>query len=125
MALPALSWYLPILQGMVVGLAAMVFHEAAHIVIALALGIRVKKVGLAWKGVYTVREPGPPDRNLLISVAGPLMNLALAQLSGWLPTFGLANLIFGVVNLLPIPGSDGVRILRCWREMRADDPLDR
>jgi Zn-dependent protease len=121
MALPNISWYVPILQGVGLGLLAMAFHEAAHIVIAMALGIRVKKVGLGWKGMYTVREPGPPDRNLLISVAGPLMNLALVQTSGWLPAFGLANLVCGVVNLLPIQGSDGARILRCWREMRKVD----
>ncbi|MGA2672025.1 MAG: hypothetical protein ABSE99_02250 [Terracidiphilus sp.] len=121
MALPNISWYVPILQGVGLGLVAMAFHEAAHIVIAMALGIRVKKVGLGWKGMYTVREPGPPDRNLLISVAGPLMNLALVQTSGWLPAFGLANLVCGVVNLLPIQGSDGARILRCWREMRKVD----
>jgi Zn-dependent protease len=120
----SLRWYLPILEGMGLGLVAMAFHETSHIVAALALGIRVKKVGLAWKGMFTVRDVGPPNKNLLISLAGPLMNLALVLCWHWLPTFGLANLVCGVVNLLPIQGSDGIRIQRCWQEMRTKNLSD-
>jgi Zn-dependent protease len=116
-----LHWYLPILQGMGLGLVAMAFHEAAHVAAALALGIKVKKVGLAWKGMYTVREPGPPHKNLLITLAGPFMNLLLIACWHWWPTFGLANLVCGGVNLLPIEGSDGARVERCWQEMRKKD----
>jgi hypothetical protein len=34
------------------------------------------------------------------------------------PIFGIANICMGVVNLLPIEGSDGLRILRCWQKLR-------
>ena len=119
-----LRWYFPVLQGMGVGLAAMAFHEAAHIVAALALGVRVTKVGMGWKGMYTVRHSGPPNKNLLVSLAGPLMNLALILSWHWLPTFGLANLCCGVVNLLPIEGSDGVRVISCWQQMQKKDLPD-
>jgi Zn-dependent protease len=121
MSLLNLRWYIPIFHGMGLGLVAMVFHEAAHIVAALALGIRVKKVGMTWKGMYTVRDPGPPHKNLLISLAGPLMNLALISCWHWWPTFGLANLVCGGVNLLPIQGSDGERVERCWQQMHKKD----
>jgi Zn-dependent protease len=107
------------------GLVAMVFHEAAHVVAALALGLRVKRVGMGWKGMYTVRDPGPPNKNLVISLAGPLINLALILSWHWLPTFGLANLVCGVVNLLPIEGSDGARVRRCWQQMHGKDTADR
>ena len=113
-----LHWYFPIFQGIGVGLVAMVFHEAAHIVAAVALGIRVKSVGLGWKGMYTVRDVGPPLQNMLISLAGPLLNLALIVCWRWYPMFGLANLVCGVVNLLPVVGSDGARVRLCWRLLR-------
>jgi Zn-dependent protease len=103
------------------GLAAMAFHEAAHIVAALALGVKVKKIGLAWKGMYTVREPGTPKKNLFISLAGPLMNFALILSWPWLPIFGLANVVCVVANILPVEGSDGARVRACWRQMRGKD----
>ena len=119
-----LRWYFPVFQGTGLGLIAMVFHEAAHIAAAMALGIRVKRVGMGWKGMYTVREPGTPGQNLPISLAGPLMNLLLILSWHWFPTFGLANLCCGVVNLLPIQGSDGERVKRCWQQMHKKDLPD-
>jgi Zn-dependent protease len=115
----SLHWFFPVLQGMGYGLAAMAFHEAAHVVTALVLGIRIKKIGLAWKGMYTVREPGPPKKNLLVSLAGPLMNLALLLLWPWSQIFGMANLVCVVANILPVAGSDGARVRACWRQMHA------
>ena len=116
-----LHWCFPILQGMGLGLVATMLHEGAHVVAALALGIEIKSVGLGWKGVYTVRNPGPPGKNLLVSLAGPLTNLALILAWHWSPTFGLANLCIGAVNLLPIEGSDGMRVKRCWQQMHRKD----
>jgi len=116
-----LQWYFPVFQGMGLGLLAMVFHEGAHIGAAVTLGIKVKKVGMGWKGMYTVRDAGTPRENLLISFGGPIMNLSLLVCWPYSPMFGLANLCCGVVNLLPIEGSDGARILRCWRQMQGTD----
>lgn len=113
-----LNSLLPFFVGLFLGLMAMAVHEAAHIVAAWALGIKIKSVGFSWKGVYTVREAGPPVKNLFVSFAGPLINLLLMLLWPWSPMFGLANLCFGVCNLLPIRGSDGDRMLSIWNEMR-------
>ena len=112
-----LEWSLPFFQGAFYGLLAMALHEAGHLVAARVVGVKVKRVGFCWKGMYTVREAGPPAKNALISSAGPLTNLALIIFWYWSPTFGLANLCCAVCNLLPIRGSDGNRILRCLREM--------
>jgi Zn-dependent protease len=122
MAFLTLRWWFPVFQGMVLGLVAMLFHEAAHIVVALTLGIKVKKVGLGWKGIFTVREAGTARKNLIISLAGPVMNLALIFWWHWKPDFGLANLCCGVINLLPIAGSDGMRVRNCWRQLREKNP---
>ena len=119
-----LHWCLPILKGMGAGLVAMTVHEAAHVLAALALGIAVKKVGMGWKGMYTVRDHGTPGKNLLVSLAGPLTNLALLLFWHWLPLFGLANLCIGAVNLLPIEGSDGARVMNCWEQMHKKDVPD-
>ena len=97
-------------------LVSLVFHESAHLVMAYFAGVRVKHVGLSWKGPYIVREPGTPVRNTFISLAGPAINLALCVLfwhsSG---TFARVNGFLALVNLLPVPSSDGLRVYRIWR----------
>lgn len=113
-----LQWFRPVLDGFLWGLLAMVLHEAGHLLAALALGIRVKSVALRWKGLCTVREAGPPDKNLLVSLAGPFANVLLLLLWHLSPRFGLANICFAAVNLLPINGSDGERALDCLHLMR-------
>jgi len=117
MLYPVLHWFYPIFQGIALGLLAMVLHEGGHLLAALVLGIKIKSVGLRWKGMYTVRESGPPAKNILVSLAGPFTNVLLMLCWPWLPTFGLANFCFALGNLLPIEGSDGERAFRCWRAM--------
>lgn len=108
----------PVVNGVLFGLLAMVLHEIGHLCVAQGLGLKVKHVGLNRKGMYTVREAGPPEINLQVSLAGPLTNFALMALWPMSPVFGLANLFVGACNLLPIQGSDGERALICLREMR-------
>jgi Zn-dependent protease len=121
MHLPDVQWFFPILKGAIFGLLAMALHESGHLGAAFAVGLKVKRVGLDWKGMYTVREAGTPAKNAAVSLAGPVANLVLTAFWPWSPIFGLANLCCGACNLLPIPGSDGQRILRCAREMRETD----
>jgi len=97
----------------------MVLHEAGHLVAALALGVRIKKIGIQWhKGLFTIREQGTVQQNLLIAMAGPFVNLLLVAFGPWYPVFGLANFCYALANMLPIEGSDGFRIATCWRRIR-------
>jgi Zn-dependent protease len=123
MQIPRLEWFFPFFEGIFFGLLAMALHEAAHVIAAMAVGIKVKSVGLCWKGLYTVREAGSPGKNALVSLAGPLTNIALLLCWYLSPTFGLANLCFAVFNLLPIQGSDGDRVLTCLHEMQKESLL--
>lgn len=113
-----LGWFYPVFQGFCLGLLAMLLHESGHLLAAAALGLKIKSVALRWKGLATVREAGPPDKNLLVSLAGPLTNILLLLLWHWSPRFGVANLCFAAVNLLPINGSDGDRALTCLELMK-------
>jgi Zn-dependent protease len=100
------------LFAMLLGIPAMVLHECGHILVALLCGVRVKKVGLCKTGLYTIRESGPNWANLCISLAGPLTNLVLAIVArDTMPTFAWVNVIACGYNLLPIPNSDGTRVL--------------
>jgi len=103
---------LTMLYTMVLGIPAMLLHECGHLLVARFCGVRIKKVGLSKIGLYTVRDAGPRWANLGISCAGPLVNLVLAiGLKTVAPAFAWVNLIAFGYNLLPIPNSDGRRIL--------------
>jgi len=113
-------WLYPFVHGLGLGVIAMLLHEAGHWITSFALGVRIKKVGMKWNiGLYTVREQGTIYQNLLIALAGPLVNVLLIPVAGWSSSFALANFCYALANLLPIEGSDGYRIGICWRQIRS------
>ena len=98
---------------------AIVLHESAHYVCARTLHVKVICFGANWRGAYLIREPGTDSQNVVISASWPVCNLLFADMvfaCPWLHypavLFGLCNFILGAYNLLPLPGSDGLRILR-------------
>lgn len=84
---------------------------------AQALGVRVVAIGLCFKGSYLRRsESAHAWSELLIAGAGPVFSLFLyawlregAPVVRWVATL---NLVLAISNLLPLPGSDGQRMLR-------------
>jgi Zn-dependent protease len=106
-------------------IASLLLHEVGHMLVATMLGVPVREFGLCLGGAYNRRAFAPSHRDeVLISAAGPLMNLFLVLPFLFLPRMGLqlatCNLTLCVVNLLPLPSSDGLRILRAWREFRRE-----
>lgn len=99
-------------------------HELAHAAAAWYLELQVESFSLSWRGARTrvIIPEGKeltPASDLLISVAGPLFSLYLAfyaYMFGW-PSFVLCGLITGLCDLIPIPGTDGHRILSALRKL--------
>jgi len=111
-----LGWRAGSAEGALV-IASLLLHEVGHMLAAIALGVPVREFGLCWRGAYNRRAlSGSRRTEILICLAGPLTNLFLAFTLHYLPVIGnqlaLCNLMFCIVNLLPIPSSDGLRILR-------------
>jgi Zn-dependent protease len=105
--------------------ASLLLHEMGHMLAAILLGVPVREFGLCLCGAYNRRAHAGCRRDeVLISAAGPLMNLLFVLPLLYVPVIGtklaLCNLSLCVVNLLPIPSSDGLRILRTiWASRRA------
>lgn len=106
--------------GLAVGAAlavSLLLHEIGHMLAAIMLRVPVREFGLCLRGAYNRRAyAGRRRSEVFISAAGPLMNLFLVLPLLYLPVIGtklaLCNLTICVVNLLPLPSSDGLRILR-------------
>ncbi len=105
--------------GLVLGVSIIVsllLHEVGHMLASAALGVPVCEFGLCFRGAYNCRAVAERRRDdILISFAGPLVNLFLVG-TVILPVIGpelaLCNFMLCVTNLLPIPSSDGMHILR-------------
>jgi Zn-dependent protease len=110
------GWLLgPVIGGLLV--LSLLLHEVGHMLAATLLGVPVREFGLCLAGAYNRRAFAQNRRDeVLISSAGPLMNLLAALPFLFVPHIGIqlaiCNLTLCVVNLLPLPSSDGLRILR-------------
>ena len=109
--------------GLVFGLfmvASLLLHEGGHILAAIFLGVPVREFGLRIAGAYIRRARAATLQDeVLIAASGPLMNFCLMLPISFVPVLGpklaLCNLALGLVNLIPLPYSDGLRILRALR----------
>ena len=110
------GWKFGVQEGLLF-LAGLILHEGGHLLAATFLGVPVREFGLEIRGAYIKRVRSTSRRDeVLIAASGPLTNLLIAGPLMYIPHIGyhvaLCNLAIGVINLLPIPASDGMRILR-------------
>jgi len=94
---------------------SLLLHELGHVVVASAHGVKVKRIGFAAAGGYTVREhSGRWWVEAESAAAGPLANLVLFLLLNhagpMAHAVAKANLILAIGNLIPFPYSDGGRL---------------
>jgi Zn-dependent protease len=111
---------------------SVLIHELAHCVVARAYKLPVRRVLLYPLGGFSEieKEPPTPSQEFFVSVAGPVISLALAAIAlglthlitGGLPNLLIdqlfrANLLVGIFNLLPGLPLDGGRIFRAgiWK----------
>lgn len=111
-----------------VGLFCAVLHESGHILVYRLQWGRWPDLQISPWGICLLLRGVPlsADREFLLALAGPLVNLAACcatlfamDLTGhytyaayW---FAGSNLLVGGLNLLPLPGLDGWRILHALR----------
>jgi Zn-dependent protease len=123
----ATSWVLSVVSAVLLGVSVLA-HELGHCVVALRLGIPVRRLRLFLLGGVSevARTPKEPRHEGLVAVAGPVVSVFLAAFCGalllamppggvaWLLVVecAVANLAVGVFNLLPGLPLDGGRMLR-------------
>ncbi|HKS45648.1 MAG TPA: site-2 protease family protein [Amycolatopsis sp.] len=121
------SWILAVASALLLGVSVLA-HELGHCVVALRLGIPVRRLRLFLLGGLSevARAPREPRQEGLVAAAGPVVSMFLAAFCGLLllavPPDGvawllvvecaIANLAVGAFNLLPGLPLDGGRLLR-------------
>ncbi len=145
----ALTHYLPrrslseavhALAFILVLFSVVVLHELGHALTAKRFGIRTRDITLLPIGglARLERMPEEPWQELLVALAGPLVNVLLAaplvvtilpaqglagaldEEAGLLTNFMWINVGLAVFNLLPAFPMDGGRVLRALLAMRMD-----
>jgi Zn-dependent protease len=114
---------------------SVLIHELAHAAMIGILGFGSSHVILGGMGGVTINQRrAKPWQDLLISLAGPGSSFLLAFLSDWLwrtfpiftqdrmlavlmPLLALANLWWGLFNLVPVPPLDGGHATRDFFRM--------
>jgi Zn-dependent protease len=106
-------------------LLAFASHEGGHYLTARWLGVKTYGFRINPRGIGLARDFGAPIQNLAITIAGPLANFMLMGAIFFTPWLGvlavwvtLVNFVIGGFNLLPLPGSDGMRALALLRHGR-------
>jgi Zn-dependent protease/CBS domain-containing protein len=112
--------------------ASVLLHEVGHALVARWYGIRTREIVMYPIGGVSHLESQPKGREeLLISIAGPLVNLLIAVIllatqrdfapletlrvptdANLIERIALGNLLLGLFNLLPAYPMDGGRVLR-------------
>ncbi|NIJ12204.1 Zn-dependent protease [Saccharomonospora amisosensis] len=123
----ATSWTLAAAFALLLGLSVLA-HELGHCLVALRLGLPVRRLRLFLLGGLSevARSPRRPGQEGLVAIAGPVVSVLLAVFCGallpalppdgstWLlvAQCAVANLAVGLFNLLPGLPLDGGRLLR-------------
>ena len=109
-------------------LLAVILHELGHIVAARALGVRFRRLALKRTGLCLITsEAGFPsyDDELICALGGPVagalsalvargLDYLLPCLAPFVQVFIPLSLALSLLNLLPLRGFDGARILTCF-----------
>ena len=101
-------------------------HGLGHIIGARAVGVRMVQLRRTPTGLRLIANAAFPsyDAELYCALGGPLANVVVALVcrltlvplhiaTDFMIAFLPLSLFFGLLNLLPIQGFDGARILHC------------
>jgi Zn-dependent protease len=109
--------------GLIAG--SLLLHELGHLLMARALGVRVKAIGFCLKGAYLQRSDSRRAHyELLIASAGPASNLLIFAFLRdgdlMLRWVAILNLVLAISNLIPFPGTDGARMCQSLQTLTSD-----
>lgn len=107
--------------------AASAMHEAGHFLALLLLGNKPSQISVGAFGIRVEQSPHSPlgyRANILVSLAGPVVNLfsfAVVYVTAGMGVPAIIHLTLAVFNLLPIEPLDGGQALFCFLALQMEE----
>lgn len=114
--LPVLLYFWYVISGARTFLClvfAVVIHEAGHIIAGLAMRRMISSFTLSPLGA-DIEYSGAVSygAEIIIALAGPLASVLAGAACFFSRDFAVVSVIYGIINLIPVPCFDGGRALR-------------
>ncbi len=103
----ALAVLLLPLRWIVAWLIAVTVHETGHLLACCICGSKIHSVTIKPMGAVIESDSLTPEKQLLTSLAGPIIGASLILLAKWLPVTAALAACHSLFNLLPIRNLDG------------------
>lgn len=101
-------------QWLISWVCAAMIHELGHYLMLKILKIQICSISIGLSGAVIRTGQMTLKQELLSALAGPLLGFCSMGLARWLPYIAICALIQNVYNILPLPGHDGSRVLKCF-----------
>lgn len=98
---------------------AALLHELGHYLAVRLFGGTLVQISVSARGAKMEVSPMSPGRQLLSTLAGPMVSLGLMTLARIFPRIAICGLLQGAYNLLPLPWLDGGRAIGCMKVLAA------
>lgn len=93
-------------------LLASIIHEIGHYIVLCKLKKAPISLTVTFSGAVMETPPLGYKEELFAALGGPVASFLCGLFIPFFPAFGLYGIILGLVNLIPIPGLDGDKILK-------------
>ena len=93
---------------------AALIHEMGHILVLIILKVNILSITIGSFGASIRTENTAYWKELLCTMAGPLAGSILLLFARPQPLIALCAGLQTLFNLLPVPGLDGARVIRCF-----------
>lgn len=102
------------------------FHELAHVIIALVYSYELRRINIRISGMNAVIKGNIVGiKGILIYLAGPLANIVLAMIFRNVKMVYEINVALALINLLPIYPLDGYNILKLIFDLQLNQQVSK
>ena len=92
-------------------LAAVVIHEAGHLLTMRIMNIPIRSISIDLKGAIIEAGYFSPAEEFICALAGPAAGLGCLLVADHFPLLAVCGFVQSAYNLLPFPDYDGGRVL--------------